>query len=381
MTGVTLSPHEVRPRVLILIDTYPIGGPGKGLIQFLCNGGQTQCEPLMSGFQHDHLGPWRFREAVETTGCRFAALRGASVWDPGVIRQALTLVRQNQIQVVQSHGYKAHLVCLALRLLTGTPWVAFVHGWTSENFKMRCYNWIDRSAVCVSDRVVTVSANLAQYVPLRGSARCKMITIPNAIEIPVASGERVAFRKRYGVATDELLALVVGRLSPEKGHLWFLDACARAVQECRRLKIMFVGDGQERDRIVAASERLGLAERLILTGYQDQVSPFYEASDFLVMPSFREGMPNAALEAMAFGKPVLASRVGGIPEVVVDGATGLLVTSGDTAALAAALVTLGADATERERLGQAGLKRVREEFSPTVRVDRIATVYRELLRP
>src|SRR5689334_11066292 len=131
----------MNPGVMIFIDTYAVGGAGKVILQFLNSGGTDVCTPIVVGFWRGPEAPWQFRDAVVKLDVRFEVLRQTWAFDPLVINDALKLVRENNIQILESHGYKGHVVCLALHKLTRLPWLAYVHGWTHENRKVALYNW------------------------------------------------------------------------------------------------------------------------------------------------------------------------------------------------------------------------------------------------
>ena len=369
----------MKPNVLITIDTYSIGGPGKLILQFLRHGGRNVCSPIVAGFWRGPEGSWQFRNAVEAADVRFEVLRQVFAYDPLVISAACRLVRNNGIHLLESHGYKSHILCLALRQLLHIPWVAYVHGWTSENLKVDFYNYLEKRVVPFADRIVTVSKNLGTMLPLGKMHQKKLVCIPNAIEPAISTVNASDVRAQLGMLPGEMLLGVVGRLSPEKGHRDFLMAFHELAAHHKQAKAVFVGDGQERQALASAIQAAGLANRVLLVGYQEDVSRWYRACDIVILPSHREGMPMVALEAMSYARPVVATRVGGIPEVIEEGVTGCLVDPQNPAALTAALSQLMRDPGRRLRLGEAGRRFVAGECNPERRVSRIAQLYQELM--
>jgi glycosyltransferase involved in cell wall biosynthesis len=368
----------MKPRIFITIDTYAIGGAGKCVLQFLKYGGLDDCLPVLGGFWRGPEREWEFRKAVEALGCPFEVLTERFRFDPGVIGQARDKVREYRIDSLQSHGYKGHIVCLAVKKMMGLPWVAFVHGWTTEDLKVRFYNQIDRSIVRFADRIVPVSGALRQRLKIGEKAGRKIITIQNAADLIDINRDFEDQRKRFGLSNSDIVVGVVGRLSPEKGHRYFVEAFALAVRGRPKLKAIFVGDGPEKKSLIEMIANRGLGNKIILAGYQEDVSSFYHAFDVVALPSLMEGMPNAALEAMMFAKPVVASRVGGIPEVVLECNTGILVEPRDPAALAEALCEL-IDIPQRIMdYGKAGKMRAASYFSPSARTARIISLHRNL---
>ena len=371
----------MKPRVLIVIDTYAIGGPGKLILQFLRDGGKDISSPIVAGFWRGPERAWQFRDAVEVGGTEFAVLRQTFAFDPLVIGAARRLARDKGIQILESHGYKSHVVCLALKLMLGLPWIAYVHGWTSENFKVEMYNRLDRWIVRFADRIVPVSRDLGARLRLGRRDLKKLVYIPNAVVTGSPKDDDGGVgdvRSLLGARAGDPVLGVVGRLSPEKGHRYFIEAMNAVSAEHKDVRAVLVGEGQERAALTRSVREAGLEDRVYFAGYREDVSPWYRACDVVVMPSLREGMPLAALEAMAFAKPVIASNVGGIPEVVLDGVTGLLVHPADPSALAGAISGMLKDPALMERLGRAGRQRVEAEFSPSARTDRIKELYEDL---
>jgi glycosyltransferase involved in cell wall biosynthesis len=365
----------VKPRVLITIDTYEIGGAGKVIIQFLTNGGRESCEPVVAGFWRGPEAAWKFRDAVDSIGVPFKVLRQKSAYDPAVIPAALKIIRDNKITLLESHGYKAHMVCLALRHHAKLPWIAYVHGWTSENRKVELYNLVEKTVVRFADRIIPVSESLKSRLHLGGRATEKAVVITNAADFVDTSQSFTNQRERYRVLDDEILVGVIGRLSPEKGHGFFIEAMKAVAAKYGHVKALFVGEGQERAALTEAISKNGLEGKVILAGFQQDVSSFYHACDIICLPSLSEGMPNVALEAMMFGKPVVAFSAGGIPEVVDDGITGILVEPQNPAALAVAIIDMIGGRYNLKEMGTAGRKRVETEFSPRVRAGRVAEIY------
>ena len=373
----------MKPRVFIAMASGILGGPGKGLAQFFRHGGLEGCDPLMVAYNRRPDGSdTEFIREMRATGARVGVLRQRGVLDYTLLRQALDLTREHQSMLLQSHGYKSHVLCWLLRGKTGLPWLAFAHGWTDEGLKVRLYNALEHVMLLFADRVVAVSESVRSRLlpPVRG--RC--MVIPNAVSVEEphggASGERDV-RRELSIPADALVAGVVGRLSPEKGHMIFLRALAEARKREPRLHGLILGQGPEREALEKELPRLDLSGHCVFAGHVLPLLPYYNAMDMLVVPSFREGMPNAALEGMAMGLPLAASAVGGVPEVVRHGETGLLLPPGDVPALADALLRLAGNAQERARLGKAGREYVAARHAPKTRTQALLTLYAGILDP
>ena len=369
----------MKKRLLILIDTYPIGGPGAQLLQFFANGGKKLSELIVAGFWRGPEGKWQFRDAVVAEGVRFEVLKQSQAYDPTCILSAVRLVQNNDIHNLESHGYKAHVVCFVVSRICRIPWVAFVHGWTSENKKMLVYNQLEKILIRFADRIVPVSESLKNRLKLGKRAERKTTVITNSAQFVDTSRQFPDKRAELGIGKDDVVVVVIGRFSPEKGVRFFVKAMALLAPRFPQLRAVLVGDGVERSAIEGDLLRMGLQEAVLLAGFQEDVSPFYHCCDILCMPSLSEGMPNVALEAMMFGKPVVATDVGGIPEVVMQAETGLLVPSCNAEALAGALETLILDGKKRAAMGSLGKTRVDTSFASGKRVEDLFHLFNEVL--
>lgn len=369
----------MKPRVLIAMASGILGGPGKGLAQFLRSGGLEGCYPLVAAYNRNpDMRDTEFILAMRATGAPVAVLRQRRTLDYSLVRQGLELIRKHDINLLQSHGYKSHVLCWLLRRRTGLPWIAFVHGWTAENLKVRLYNGLEQAMLLLADEVVAVSESLKSKLLPPARTACRVI--PNAIECEARCENSAVMNPEVEFPPNAIVAGVVGRLSPEKGQKIFVRALAKAREKDSRLYGLLLGDGQERECLEREVRMLGLEGKCLFAGYVRNPAPYYRSMDMQVLPSFKEGMPNAALEGMAAGLPLIASRVGGVPEVVADGLTGILLPAGDEEALARTIVELAADPERARRMGEAGRIRVRAEFSPSIRAGRFLDLYRDLLR-
>ncbi len=292
------------------------------------------------------------------------------------------LLRRRRFDLVHSFLYRSHCAARLTRLVTLRRVPLISSERCLGDNRSRTTLWVNRLSSPLSDRILAVSEAVAERVVIRDRVpRRRIAVVRNGIEAVEPSprwGRRL--RARMGIAPDEVVVLLLGRLHAEKGPDLFLEALAQLDGVAPRWRALLVGDGPERAALQDLARRRGVHERVIFAGARGFVAPWIEASDLLVLPSREEGLPVAPLEAMARGKPVVASRVGGSGEVVVDGVTGRLVPPEDPAALAAALDELIRDPDLRHRLGAGSLQRVRSEFSIQRMARDTLKLYDELLR-
>ncbi len=223
--------------------------------------------------------------------------------------------------------------------------------------------------------VVAISPAVAGRLRAGGVPEAALRVIPSAVDpqalAPTRSRESVRAAEGLG---NEILFLTVAALVPRKGLDVLLRALARLVEEGLAPVLWICGSGPARSGLERLSEELGLAKRVRFLGRREDVPDLLAACDVFALPARREGLGVAALEAMAAGRPVVASRVGGLAEAVVEGGTGLLVPPDDPAALAAALGRLLREPALRRELGRAGPGRIAEGF----RADQMVAAYEEL---
>ena len=232
------------------------------------------------------------------------------------------------------------------------------------------YNWMDV--------VVAVSEDIAANLEALGVPKSKIKVVANGVDRRFQPADCRVMRERLGLPDEEFIMLFVGLLVPVKG----LDVLVESLAELADPKplCLLVGDGPERPELERQAVQLGVSDRLRFAGRRssDEIPTWMGAADILVLPSRSEGRPNVVLEAQACGLPVVATRVGGTPELVCDGKTGLLVESEDVADLADALQRLRIDRGLREALGRAGREQA-DGMTWAVSAEKMAAIYRDLL--
>lgn len=236
-------------------------------------------------------------------------------------RQAIAEICQAiSPDVVHSHGYRADVVD-AMYLRRTVPIVTTVHGYTGGGFRNRVYEWLQRRAFRRFDGVVAVSAQLGRELGRAVRSECLHV-LPNAFH-PPALVTRAAARAALGIPVDSFVAGWVGRMSKEKGADVLLDALTDA-KAPQSVHVAFVGDGAELQALKSRAVRLGLATRVSWLGRVPNASRFLAAFDAFILSSRTEGTPMVVLEAMAAGVPIVATRVGGVADVLPPGAAFLV---------------------------------------------------------
>jgi glycosyltransferase involved in cell wall biosynthesis len=303
-------------------------------------------------------------------------------FDLSVIPSLRSVIESRNPDVVVTNSVKSHFIVLRSRLWQKYPWVAFHHGYTNTDLKMRVYNRLDRWSLPQADRLATVCQAFARELAGATGIPVENISVQhNAIrrEQPVKAAETDSLRARLGIAPNDKVVLTVGRLSREKAQIDLIEAFKRFGDAKPEIssKLIIVGDGPERARLEAAAE--SPRGRVIFTGQVRDVRTFYAVADAFVLPSESEGSPNVLLEAMAANLPIVATAVGGVPEMIENNESGLLVPVNEPASLAAAVVRLLTDKDLAQRLTTNAATLVDTRYTPENYVRSLASLYREVI--
>jgi len=373
--------RQPKHKIAIFIDTAFIGGPGKGLLQLLRHQRSERYSYVVCTFSYNMPKSTEFIDAVRAAGHEIRLLPQRFRFDPAALFEAFRVAREEPFALVQSHGYKTHLIAFALAKRLHLPWFAMTHGWTWESWKVKAYQQLERLLLKQADIAGTVSHPLFRELKdLRRDDRPSRLIL-NAVDVDEIRGELSGddIRARFHVTPSQTVLGIIGRLSPEKGSFEALEAFQRVYQELSNTVLLYVGDGPQNAALKQRVAERGLERRVFFAGYQSEMRGFYDAIDLLVIPSLSEGLPNVLLEAMAMGVPSISTRVGAIPDVVQHGKTGWLVSPGDIADLADGLRKAVAITSQWPAIGEAARESLFPRHSPVARVDQFTAVYDELL--
>ena len=337
-----------------------------------------------------------FINAARDAGLTVEVISEKRRFDFSVLARLRSSFEEWQPAIVQTHSVKSHFLLSLLnnrRRDRHRPyrWIAFHHGYTNEDWKMRLYNTLDRYSLRHADRMVTVCEAFAPELASCGVPRERIEILHNSIDpawaTPLATSaalrETQALRASLGLRPDAFRILAIGRLSKEKGHAILIEAAAEVKRRRPDLsfELLLVGDGPLRAGLSALAKERGLEPQMRFAGQVGNVRPFFAVADVLALPSFSEGSPNVLLESMAARVPILATSVGGVPEIVEDRQTALLVPPGEPSAMAAALMELIDSPALRSDLADRASRRVEAEFTPARYDQRLRAIYEKTLAP
>jgi glycosyltransferase involved in cell wall biosynthesis len=330
------------------------------------------------------LRPNAFTIGCENAGLQLHAITEHCAFDPTILPAMRGLIKEHKPDIIQTHGVKSHFLIRLLSAHRQYRWIAFQHGYTWPNVKVRLYNQLDRLSLPAADHVVTVCLPFASALRQLGVPSERISIRHNSVRpfVPSPGEQAMQLRKTLAIPPGTPVLLTVGRLSREKGHRDLIEALAVIRRKDhgrgRQFYLVVVGDGPELDSLMQLASVLGIADRVSFAGHQSDVATYYTMADIVVLPSHTEGSPNVLLEAMAAGLPVVATTVGGVPEIAEDNCNALLVQSRNSGALAAAIDRLLDDESLRRRLGNSARTRT-WDFTPEAYRDSMIGTYLKVL--
>jgi glycosyltransferase involved in cell wall biosynthesis len=384
-------------KILVLVEADRVTGPLKLLLEFceisrvrddaasVCPATQVLLVTYLRGPQHLQNRS-ELVAAASAAGAELNFISERFRFDYAVIRQLRDLAARFGPDIIQTDHVKSHFLLRLSGLQRQYPWIAFHHGYTSTDLKVRLYNQLDRWSLRAAQRVITVSHASARELSRRGVPWSRLRVIPSAVRPLRATldpREASALRNSIGLRDKERMLFAVGRLSREKAHANLVIALKQVCDQLpwTPLRLVIAGEGPERSRIETMADSLGIRQRLVLLGHVADPSPYYAVADLMVLPSDREGSPVVLLEAMAAGLPIVATSVGGVPEIVTHGQNAILVAAGDPHALADGICSVLRDPRLASRLGANASLCVAESYAPEARARALMRIYRELIRP
>jgi len=326
-------------------------------------------------------------EKAEKLGIETEIIRMGSFKTPNIFSTAATvfklrrLIRKKNIDLVHTDSPRQALYASQAVRKTKTPLIWHVRVSTPEKKSL------DRFLYNRSRKVIAVSRAASLRFKDYPLTPEKLVVIPNGVDLTQFKQPHPDRRLREELDIEEGSVLVgtLGQLIPGKGHDVLLKAAERVAEQAPEVKTVIVGNGNTayRNTLEDLSAKLEIKDKVMFTGYREDIPGILSCLDIAVLPSTThlEGLSRVIIEAMASGKPVIATDAGGNPEAVEDGRTGILVPPGDPDRLARAILELARDANKRKRMGEAGRKRAEQLFSIEMNIARIEKIYKEILCP
>lgn len=368
-------------RILHLIATNFFGGPERQIVRH-CEktrnlGYETAIGTFADGSQQNEL-----IQRARERGVEVRPISVRSAYDPAVFSKLRTLMRDYAPTLICTHGYRSAILGLLVARVSAIPVVAWSRGWTKENLKIRAYESLDKLLIRFADRIVAVSLEQKRRLMKRGIPGRKIQTIHNALDPgqfqKEVEGPRLDAFEEFGIPAGYKVIGTAGRLSPEKGHRYLVESMAIILEKWKDVFLLILGDGVLRTKLVRQARRLGLKGHIAFPGFCDHLYPVLTQMDIFMLPSTTEGLSNIILEAFAASKPVVATAVGGNPELVRHMETGILVPPGSPGRIADAIDFLMSNPCKARALARAGRELLDDDFSLEKQTQKICNMYHQL---
>jgi glycosyltransferase involved in cell wall biosynthesis len=374
------------------IHTLPIIS-GSGLNTFLSMKGMDRniykvelaCAPggrLIDLVRENQMGVKTFKNLVQPLH---------PVKDILAVADLIYFLRKKRYHIVHTHNSKAGFVGRLAAKITGIPVIIHtVHGFAFHDqepvWRQLLFRNLEKFASHMCDKMIFISQPLVDWalrekIVLR---RDKIAKVYSGIDLerfsPATEEEKNSVREKWNIRHDDAVIGIVSKLWEGKGHEILIRAFKEVKKDIKRARLIIVGEGPLDNMLHDLVDSLGLSDSVLFTGFQMDVAAIISSFDVAVLPSYFEGMGRVLLEAMAMEKPVVASRVGGIPDLVKDNVNGLLITPGDVKGLADALKKLLNDKGLANIMGRDGRKGISDKFSADAMIRSISNIYIECLK-
>lgn len=383
------SGRRLPRKILHIIDSEGFFGAEVMLLNLAGEQVRQGLEPTIASIGVPSIEEKDLERKVRDRGLNIRKIRmRAGPNFSGAFKLLKWAVREN-FELLHSHGYKGNILFgLMPKKWRRLPLVSTLHGYTSTNTfsKIRLYEWLDERSLKFIDAVVLVSEGMARHSRLERARGIDFQVVPNGIprieevDWKILSDSRVAFG---GVDINDFCRNgftigSIGRLSAEKGYQHLIEALHLLVRKGIDARLVIIGEGCERPQLEGLASRLKLSERVSLPGYRDQAWQYLRYFNAFAISSLTEGLPITLLEAMQARVPIVATRVGGIPEALIHGKSGLLVDPGRSQPLAEALLVLYKNKDLARRLAEIAGREVDSRFSARTMAQGYLRVYEQV---
>lgn len=369
-----------KTRVLETIRQGKIGGGESHVLDLVASLDKSAFEPIVLSFTD---GP--MITALQQMDIPVFVIESEKAFDISVWKKVKKFIQDQQIDIVHVHGTRANTNVLWAARSLGLPVVYTVHGWSfhdglhplAKRLRIAAEKFITRKTnvnICVSES--------NRQTGMKAINGFNSIVVRNGVNLQKFNPHGVYpdLRVEYGIPSNKLLICFIARMTYQKDPVGMVRAFAAASKLVPDLQLLMIGDGELKSAAINAAVELNVADLVIFAGFRQDVPAVLHAADIYCLPSLWEGFPIGVLEAMAMGKAVIATDVDGTKEAVKDGENGVLVQSGNTAALTAAIVKLATDTPLRLQLQQNAAMAVATNFNVAGMTEKIAAVYQQLCK-
>lgn len=366
-------------KILMLRSPLGVFGAERVILELAQGLHETRFTPIIGVIANKSGGHREMAKASQELQFQTETFDSALPFDWKTVVQIRNYIRNNDIHIVHTHGYKANFYGLMATRFTQVPTIATCHPWTETDYsvKARLYTFLDKRWLKKMHRIIAISEEVRQKLPMRES----VAVIPNGIDLSRFNGRHQddMLRQQLGFSSSDIIIGTIGRLVPEKGYRYLLDSMHELCKTHHNIALIIVGDGPLVHQLKQQVKERKLESRVSFLGIRNDTPELLAIMDIFVMPSLSEGLPMALLEAMAAGKPVVATAVGAIPQIIRDGDSGMLVPPQDIERLTTTLARLIQAPQKTQQIGEKARKEVETNYSSARMTQRYIEHYRQLL--
>lgn len=379
-TKYTKAIRSHYPKILHLISGSGLLGAESVVLELAKETTQAGYWVAIGIFENSRNPHLELAEVAEKLGLRVHIFPCTGRFDFGTISGIRNFIQREKPDLLHTHGYKSDFYAFAATR-NKLPWIVTNHLWKRTTFNLKLYASLDRFLIRCSKCIIAVSDEIAAEMVRMGLPSEKIAVIDNGIDLRRFSKteKNEQLRKSFGFDTNSKMIGTVASLTEEKGHLYLLKAAKEILFIHPEARFLIVGDGVQRRQLEEKVSELGLLGKVIFTGSRRDIPEILSTLDMFVLPSLKEGLPMALLEAMAARLPVVATNVGAVPKVIAHKETGYLVQPRNTESLCAAVCELLSDTTKAVSIGLQGRRRVENQFSSKAMTERYFEVYTKAL--
>jgi glycosyltransferase involved in cell wall biosynthesis len=350
-------------KILHLVSSGGLFGAEKVILNLAA---QNNGIPTWVGaLKNEHNPHLEVIEEAQKLGLKTVVFDSKGKADLKTVRNIRSFLAKESIDILHTHNYKSDILGFLATRFNKTKWVGTNHVWHSTDEKLRFYEKLDAFVLKSAKLIFTVSQEIKDDLIKKGFPAKKLHVISNGIPIQQfdQSSQRQNLRNSWKVSDSDILLGIIGRLAPEKGHEVLFKALQQLISRYPSVKCLVVGDGPLREDLENLTKKMSLSSHVIFTGIRKDIADIYHACDIMINASFIEGMPMTILEAMASHLPIIATKVGGVPQVIDDHKNGILLEAGQPDQLANAIEELVSNPGLRKLLAQKAYQDVCNQFS------------------
>ncbi len=368
-------------QVLDLRDSPWVDGPGRTILQCADMMDEEKCKIVIGGFSGDSHNDHAYIKKAKQLSLDIVTIEEKRSFDWGVIKKIKQTVEEKSIDIIHTHDFRSNIYGLVCAKSLGLPLVSTCHGWISNNLKGQIYTKIDRYLLRYHDKIITVSELMKKQL-VQGGIDPNIIKVINnalVIEDYVIDKENRRFRDEFKIPHNKTVVANIGRLSIEKGQENYLKAAKSICETNSDFVFLIIGIGPEYENLVNMAKELQISDKVIFTGYREDMVNIYNGVDLVVQSSSTEGMPNVILESLLMEIPVIATDVGGTSQIVDHNLTGFLIEANNVESLKNAMTEYVKNKSHFSKMARLGRENIKLNYNQDNRVNKLYDVYHEIV--